>query len=69
MKKQTMVTVDRNPEHLTTERVQFWSASGTMMGLISLAQARTMLGYGTYGVSTEQAIFEVPQNSNAIKYV
>lgn len=45
-----------NPDSLKTERVQFWLASGTMSGVITLREARRLVASGSAIVITDQAI-------------
>lgn len=65
MKK--VIVVDRNENHITTNRVQLW-VNETMTGLISADQAKAYVRDGVCGVSTEQAIFTIPQNSKHLIY-
>jgi len=46
----------RNPESLKTSNVQWWTKSGTMMGLIDLAKAKEIVAAGGGFVICEQAI-------------
>lgn len=64
--KKHIIYVDRDPKHLTTEKVQLWYH--TMMGLIPLQEAREMVISGKYGISTDQAIFLI-QDSKYIQYI
>ena len=45
-----------NPESLTTERVQFWTREGSMLGVVSLAAARAHVASGSCFVISDQAI-------------
>jgi len=65
--KKYVINVDRNPEHLTTNKIQLWYE--TMMGLIPLAEAQEKVRSGYYGVSTNQAIFRVPSDTKRIQYI
>ncbi len=46
----------KNPETLKTENVQYWLASGTMLGLRTLAEARESVRRGWAFVISSQAI-------------
>jgi hypothetical protein len=48
-----------NPESLKTSQVQFWSASGSMMGLVSLEAAREAVSAGRAFVVCDQAITQI----------
>ena len=45
-----------NPESLKSSQVQFWLASGTMAGLVSLSAAREAVSEGRAFVVCDQAI-------------
>lgn len=46
----------RDPEHLKTDQVQFWTETGIMQGLISLALAKDTVATGRAFVVCDQAI-------------
>jgi hypothetical protein len=52
-----------DPSKLTTGKVQLWSSSGTMMGLIPLDKARSMVVDGSAFVMTEQAVGQYDKSS------
>jgi len=56
MKAHDRKSYQSDPTELNTDRVQLWSAGGTMMGLIPLADAKKRVENGTAYVATSQAI-------------
>jgi hypothetical protein len=67
-REKRIVTVDRNLKNLTNPKVQIWSASGTYMTSVLNSEACVMVKTGKYGISTDQAIFEIPTESKYIIY-
>ncbi len=49
----------RDPSNITTPRVQVWSKSGTMRGVIASETATSLVNSGTHFVMCCQAISEV----------
>ena len=56
MKKGQEHIWQRNPESLTSEQVQYWLASGTMLGLRDLVDAKQAVRDGRAFVVSSQAI-------------
>lgn len=56
MKTSQRNTTQRDPEGITTDRVQFWSHTGTLIGMVSRDTARRLVGMGASYVITDQAI-------------
>ena len=48
-----------DPASVTSENVQWWSASGSMMGLVPLAKAREMVASRSFFVGAANYICEV----------
>lgn len=55
-KTMTKAAWQLDPASLKTERVQFWTRDGGMLGLVDLAAAKTHVAKGTAFVITDQAI-------------